>query len=54
MVMRLVGEEAGLCLKNKNRDKQSVIRMSETDGVGGLADLTPKVRFRLPTWGMYS
>lgn len=48
MVMRLVGEEAGLSLKNKNGDKQSVVRVSDMDGVGGLADLTLKVSSRQP------
>lgn len=42
MVMRLVGEEAALCLKNRERD--SLMGILETDGAGGLADLNPKVR----------
>lgn len=44
MVMRLVGEEAAVCLKN--RDKENLVRMSEIDGAGGFADLNPEVQPR--------
>lgn len=43
MVMRLVGEEAALCLKNM--DGARMLGASQTDGAGGLADLNPKVPF---------
>ena len=45
MVMRLVGEEAALCLKNM--DGARMLGASQTDGAGGFADLNPKVPFSL-------
>ena len=46
MVMRLVGEEAALCLKN--RDRRRLLPSLEAGGGGGLADvLKPKVRIKL-------
>lgn len=44
MVMRLVGEEAALCLKNLDGDR--LLGASQTDGAGGFADLNPKVPHR--------
>lgn len=41
MVMRLVGEEATLCLKKS--DSERLMRPSTTDGTFGFADLNPKV-----------